>query len=136
MNVIQTMEELVRKLRESSSIPKILIVEDDVSYASLIRTWFEDLPYELEFAYSGEDAVERLSTKAFNLLWVDLKLPGLSGVDVIRHAKEVPAIVVKGYPNTDLAKEAHGLGVILVYGKPDNLQELKRFLNTFNLKPS
>jgi CheY-like chemotaxis protein len=131
---ITIMEALVRRINRESSCPSILVVEDDSDYASLVRAWFENLPYDLEFAANGEDAVERLSAKKFNLVWLDLQLPGISGVEVLRCVQDVPTIVVTGYPNSDLWREALALKkAFVLINKPDNLQEMKRILNTFKL---
>lgn len=130
---IKVMETLVKRIKGIAARPRILVVEDELDYVSLLQNWFTGLSYDLHFCHTGEEAIKRLYLDKYNLVWLDLKLPGVSGVEVLKHCQNLDTIVVTGYPDSDLAREAFKLGTGLVYRKPDNLQELKRFLQTFNL---
>jgi DNA-binding response OmpR family regulator len=62
----------------------ILIVEDEVKVANALKQGFEDEGYETAVASTGEDAFFRISTEHFDIILLDLMLPGCNGLEVLR----------------------------------------------------
>lgn len=127
------MEDILKRMASVRGTPSILVVEDDIDYVRLLQRWFEGMNYELVFCLSGEEAISQLSTRKWNLVWLDLKLPGISGVQVLDNIKDIPVLVVTSYPNSDLASEAMKRGGVLIMRKPETTEELKKFIKQFNL---
>lgn len=113
--------------------PSIMVVEDDIDYVRLLKRWFDGMNYDLVFCLTGEEAISQLSARKWNLVWLDLKLPGITGVQVLDNIKDIPVLVVTSYPNSDLASEAMKRGGVLVMRKPETTEELKKFIKQFNL---
>ncbi|WP_444994413.1 response regulator transcription factor [Aliikangiella sp. IMCC44359] len=68
---------------------KILIVEDDIDIAELLKVNLEDLAYECDICHRGDEAVSLITEKAFDLVILDLTLPGLCGLDVCKQVREI-----------------------------------------------
>jgi two-component system phosphate regulon response regulator PhoB len=71
---------------------KILIVEDEKNIAKLIRYNLEKAEYNCYSARSGEDALPILKKQAFDLMLLDIMLPGMDGFEVCRKIKEDPGL--------------------------------------------
>ena len=85
--------------------------------------------YEVVLAETGTEAVRALERQPFDLLISDLRMPDMTGVDVLRAAKqldpELAAILVTAYSSTDTAVEALRLGACDYLTKPFDVDELK-----------
>lgn len=81
--------------------PKILIVDDEPDVLEKLETIVSSEGFEVVKASSGKDAVERFETGCFDLVITDMKMPGLSGMDVLRQVKridkDVGVIILTGF---------------------------------------
>lgn len=68
--------------------PRILLVEDDADIARLITLHLEDLDAQLRHADRGDDALELALAETWDLIILDLRLPGISGLDICRRLRE------------------------------------------------
>lgn len=76
---------------------RILVVDDEPSIVELIRVNLEDGGYEVGVAADGDEALERFSQEAWDLVILDLMLPGVDGIEVcrrIRKESQVPIIML------------------------------------------
>lgn len=87
---------------------RILIIEDDPEHAELIRMGFRRHDeFFLDFAASGEEGLEMVAATAYDLISVDLVLPGIGGLDVLvrirKHDPDIPVVMVSGHGTTEMA---------------------------------
>jgi len=138
-------EDLLRFLRENS-IPvhedldnsgiKILIVDDEKAVISVIRRFLErsQAPFEIEVASDGYDAGHQVATFRPDVVFLDLKLPGVDGFEVCRRIKADPQhagtriIAMTGYYDGDVAQRVVELGALLCIEKPFSPDDLRRAL--------
>jgi len=87
---------------------RILIVDDEMVVRDSLKEWLEDEGFQAETAESGAQAVEKLTKKPFHLMLLDIKMPGMDGVEVLRRSKEMrPAFRSnRCSPSTGLLKKA------------------------------
>jgi len=111
----------------------ILIVDDEAIVRESIRDWLKDAGYEVIVAESGEEALKLIRKQNFGVMILDLRLPGINGIDVLRKAKalkpDIKSIVITAYPTMLTQEEASKLGAIDYLVKPifpDKLEELIR----------
>ena len=106
---------------------RVLIVEDDSDIAELERDYLQFNGYAVDIEEDGTRALERLRTEQYDILVVDLMLPGTSGFDIIaetRKTREIPVIVVSAKTD-DIAKlRGFDLGADDYIVKPFNPSEL------------
>lgn len=87
---------------------RILIVEDDPEHADLIRMGFRRHDeFFLDFASTGEQGLEMIRSRSYDLISVDLILPGIGGLDVLVRIRkidqDIPVVMVSGHGTTELA---------------------------------
>ena len=119
----------------------ILLVEDDEHVRCALQGILEE-EYSVTTAENYNEAVEALKGDDFNLLLTDLRLPGKSGLEVLRRAKdirpEIVSIILTGYGSIESAVEAVKEGVFDYLTKPVTgdilLTHVKRAIEYYNLK--
>jgi len=108
---------------------RILITDDDVASCQLFAKVLKAEGYTVNWAHSGEEALERLQSACPDLLLTDVRLPGMSGLEVTRavraHDPSLPVIVMTGFGSMETAVEAIREGAFDYISKPMNLEELK-----------
>lgn len=70
----------------------VLIVEDDTGLWPMYRHVLKDIPYTLIFARTGDEAMAALNTKQPVLIFLDVRLPMVSGEDILSHVHKVPRL--------------------------------------------
>ncbi len=68
---------------------QILIVDDEAIVRESIRDWLKDSGYDVRVAASGEEALELIEKDDFSVMIVDLRLPQMTGIDVLKRVKAV-----------------------------------------------
>jgi len=109
---------------------KVLIVDDDevvrLSYQRSLQAANCDV--DVEAALNGKDALEALERKSFDVVLLDLRMPGMDGMSVLKSIKrDWPAsgvVVITGYPTVESAKEAMRLGATDYLAKPVSPAEI------------
>ncbi len=106
----------------------ILLVEDEAPLRAAIAEQLTDRGFKVEQVDSGESALARLAEFAYDVIITDLRLPGISGADVLEAAvdryPEIVAIVVTGFGTVKDAVEAIKLGAWDFVSKPFQIDEL------------
>jgi two-component system, NtrC family, response regulator PilR len=109
--------------------PRILVVDDERSMRELLAIVLRREGYEVLLAESGRAAVSLLEREPVDLLISDIKMPDLSGVDVLRAAKtidqDILGIMITAFASTETAVEAMRLGACDYLSKPFDIDLLK-----------
>ena len=107
---------------------KILIVDDELIMRESLGEWLERDGYRVMKADSGEIAIEMLRTIKFDILLVDMKMEGMSGLDVLKHVKgndpEVAVVIITAYGSISGAVDAMKYGAWDYLLKPFDPNEL------------
>ncbi len=102
--------------------PKILLVEDDTAGREMGLFNLRKAGYDAHGAQDGAQGLERFDSVRPDLVITDVKMPGMSGMDLLREIKkrsdDVPVIVITAYANVDLAVDAMKAGAFDFIGKP------------------
>lgn len=108
---------------------KILVVDDDASIRNMLSIVLKNSGYDAAAAESSESALKRLKTETFHLIISDIKMPGISGIELLKKIKvispEIPVIMITAFASANDAVEAMKLGAEDYITKPFNLDELK-----------
>jgi DNA-binding NtrC family response regulator len=109
---------------------RILIVDDDEVSCQLFAETLEQEGYRVDQAHSGDEALVLLRDNLHDLLVIDVRMPGLTGLEVTRtvHAKHasLPIIVMTAFGSMETAIEAIHEGAFDFISKPMNLEEIKK----------
>jgi two-component system response regulator PilR (NtrC family) len=108
---------------------RILVVDDERSMRELLQIVLRREGHQVRLAEDGQAAVAELEREPVDVLISDIKMPGMTGVDVLREAKridpDVVGIMVTAYASTETAVEALRLGAYDYLTKPFDVEELK-----------
>jgi len=101
---------------------RILIVDDEEVMRDSLSDWLREDGYDVVAVESGAEAIEKVKAEAWNALLVDLKMPGMDGIEVVRQVKkispELPMIMVTAYATVDTAVQAMKEGAYDYIAKP------------------
>lgn len=107
---------------------RILFVDDDVTLRQLVRDQLTTLGYAMEEADDGISAMEKLQAGNFDLMILDINMPGKSGIDVLKFIKDKSmncrVIMLTGRVGFNVATESLKLGADEYITKPFNLEYL------------
>ncbi len=108
--------------------PRVLIVDDDLAFRVGTLALLEDHAFDVTIAVNGEEAKQKLSEQEFDLVLTDLVMPGVNGLDLLKHIKssqpDIPVIMVTGFASIGTAVEAMRLGALDYVTKPCENDEL------------
>ncbi len=111
----------------------ILVVDDEAIVRESIRDWLREAGYLAEMVETGEEALDLISKKDFSIMILDYRLPGKSGVDVLREVKktkpQIKCIMITAFPSARLTAElaqVGGLDDFLI--KPVMMEQLEKII--------
>jgi CheY-like chemotaxis protein len=82
---------------------RVLVVDDEEGIRLLYKEELEEEGCEVEIAASGEEAIEKLESDSIDLVLLDIKMPGMDGIEVLRKVKErwknLPVVLCTAYPH-------------------------------------
>lgn len=108
---------------------KILIIDDEKSILDLLSVVFKKEGYIVETSLSAKTALELIDKEEFDLILTDIKLPQMSGMKILKYAKEkypaMPVVMITAYGTIKQAIEALKMGAMDYIVKPFNMEELK-----------
>ena len=109
--------------------PRILIVEDDASMGFFLCEAMNKEGYQAALVPNGEEALSRLNREDFDVVLLDLKLPRMSGMDVLTNMKrthpDTTVIMVTAHGSRSVALEAIGKGAYDYFSKPFEINEMR-----------
>jgi signal transduction histidine kinase/ActR/RegA family two-component response regulator len=119
---------------------KILLIEDDNDLQGVLVDMLSGEGYEVKVACSGTEGISFLKLEKYDVIITDLGISGMTGWDFAAEAKEInpriPVILVTGWGDQILTKEAKDLGVEVVLSKPIKRENLERAIaRALKLKP-
>jgi len=118
----------VADTRRISKSPRILIVDDDAGQRSLLSSFLKGQGFDIVTADSGERALETLRSGEFSMMISDVRMPGISGLEALKRAREqnsiLPVLLVTAYADIREAVGAMRDGAVNYLAKPIDLDEL------------
>ena len=122
-------------------VARVLVVEDHQDIGDLMRLALSRSLIDATLCRTGEEALTRLTSEAYDLVLLDIALPGVSGLELCRHLKadpqlqDIPVIFVSGQASPENKQEAERLGAVDFIEKPITLLRfLSRVMGQLKLK--
>jgi len=114
-------------------IVTVLVVDDDRRMVKTICDILTVKGYAAETAFSGEEALEKVGSGQADCVLMDIRMPGMSGVDatraIVELAPQLPVVLMSAYVNDEQLYEARRNGAYAVLTKPLDLQLILTFLS-------
>jgi two-component system repressor protein LuxO len=112
----------------ASERPSVLIVEDSLSLGAVYRGYLRDEPYEVSHVPDGMSAMARMSRNPPDAVLLDLQLPDMDGMEILRHVHEnhmpVSVVIITGHASVDRAVDAMRFGAFDFVEKPLTAERL------------
>lgn len=112
---------------------KVLVVDDQNGIRVLLMEVFSTEGYDTYQASNGKLALDIVRNVSPDLILLDMKIPGMDGLDILKHVKEIDVsikvIMMTAYGELDMIKEATDLGAIMHFTKPFDIDELRLAVN-------
>ena len=109
--------------------PTALVVDDEASIRELLARALDSHGWRSVVASGGEVALEQLQGRRFDLIFLDLLMPGMNGAQTFREIHKVDptanVVIITAYPDSVLMAEALKVGPFAVMPKPFRLEELR-----------
>jgi two-component system response regulator HydG len=109
-------------------MPKILLIEDDISFCKLLEKFLVKKAYEVTISFSAAEARIAVKKESFDLILTDLRLPDSDGIGLMAEFKnaypEIPVILMTGYSDVNTAVKAIKNGAADYISKPFNPDEV------------
>jgi len=107
---------------------RIIIVDDDENIRTTMKTILEDEGYIVDLATTGNEAIEMTKEKAYNIALLDIRLPDMEGVELLKRIKNIVPrtrkIMVTGYPSMQNAISALNKNADAYLVKPVDVEKL------------
>jgi len=107
---------------------RVLVVDDELVVRDSLKEWLIDVGFSVDMAASGKEAIELLSVSDYGLMLLDIKMPGMDGVEVLKVAKEMredlPVLMMTAYATVETAVEAMKIGARDYLMKPFDIEAL------------
>jgi DNA-binding NtrC family response regulator len=119
-------------LTAAKAVLDLLLVDDDDELRSDMASYFSRQGHAVEQSDSGQSALELVERRAFDIIVLDLMMPGMTGLDVLKELQarnsESEVVVLTGEATVETAVEAMKLGAREFLTKPISLKELDRLV--------
>ena len=112
---------------------RILIVEDDAEMRSLLKDFFEEDGFEIDSVSNGSEAFRKIAREPFDLIITDIRMPGLTGLDILPGIKklqpEVSIIVITAFGSEEVRRKALERGATAYLEKPILFNKLRTLVH-------
>ncbi len=118
----------IRLFREGRRDFGVLVVDDEYTVRDSIKEWLEEEGFLVETAGSGEEALEAVKAQSYKMMLLDIKMPGMDGVEVLKKTREIfpemAVIMMTAYATVETAVEAMKTGAMDYLMKPFDPEDL------------
>jgi len=113
--------------------PRFLLIDDDILTQTILKDLLAEKGYSLNIASKGETGLSRAKKEAFDVIFVDIRLPDISGIEILRKAPLLPSkplmVVITAYPDIETAIQSIKSGAYDYIKKPIDLKEFDVLLD-------
>jgi YesN/AraC family two-component response regulator len=115
------------------NVPSILIVDDETETVNELKYFINRIiEAKVDTAHNGTDGFNLIKDNDYDLVFLDIKMPGMNGLDVMRKIKAIKplpdTLVITGYSDGDIAEESKEAGALGYIPKPIFLENFKRLI--------
>jgi DNA-binding NtrC family response regulator len=117
-------------IRSGGSVRRLLVVDDHASIRELLASWAQERGYDARLAADGREALTALERQPFDLVISDMRMPGLSGLDLLQRppdaSRDAAIVFITAFGSVQEAVQALHAGALDYVTKPFNVEELFR----------
>jgi DNA-binding response OmpR family regulator len=111
---------------------RVLIVDDEPDFVEVIREFLQERGFEALVAYSGPEALQKVKDERPHIVFLDIRMPGMGGLEVLRKIREIDrevgVIMLTAVDDPETGRQSLLLGAFDYLVKPVDLKYLERVL--------
>jgi DNA-binding response OmpR family regulator len=124
------LEAVVRDLPRKAARQDVLVIDDEAAVNNNIRKILSKKGFSVEQAMTKEEALQKVEDKVYSLVLLDLKIPGVKGLELLKAIREknpkTLVVIITGYASIETAKESARLGAVDYLPKPFTPDEIRK----------
>ncbi len=128
----------LRRLSMFKTPSRILLVDDEKDFVEMLMLRLEEIGEKVVPAYSGLEGLEKLNQMEFDVVILDIKMPGMDGIETLREIKKryplVEVIMLTGHGTIESAVEGMKLGAFDFLFKPADFDDLTDKVNKARMR--
>jgi excisionase family DNA binding protein len=125
-------------LKEEGGQSPVMVVDDDPAVQMLFKQFLKRAGFSRIVVGTGEEAMEVARQQTFELIFLDLNLPDISGDDLYQRIKqlhpETPIVIITGFPDSDMLNRILQSGPVTVIQKPIDFEQLNKTIRQLGHK--
>jgi excisionase family DNA binding protein len=125
---------------EEHGQPTVLVVDDDEEIQNMFKVFLKRAGFSRLIVGTGKEAFAALEKQKFDLCFLDLQLPDITGDEIYSSAKEkdpdLPIVIITGYPDSQMLDNILKHGPVTVLKKPLHTEQLQQTLRILGRKPA
>jgi len=119
----------------NSVIAQVLVIDDEEVIRDLIQETLEERGHHVRCVSNAHDGLELVKSNSFDLVLLDLKMPGMDGAELLHEIKAInpklPVIIITGYPESEIMARALKEGPFTIMNKPFSESDIINCVDTF-----
>jgi DNA-binding NtrC family response regulator len=121
---------VVHEVPWKAAAEDVLVIDDEAAVNNNIRKILSKKGFSVDQAMTKEEALKKIEDKAFRLVLLDLKIPGVQGLELLQAIREKSpetlVVIITGYASIETAKESARLGAVAYLPKPFTPDEIRK----------
>jgi excisionase family DNA binding protein len=113
---------------EGNGQPTVLVIDDDPALQQLFKQFLKKAGFGRIVVGTGTEAIQYAEKQKFDLVFLDLKLPDISGDELYKKLKslhpDLPIVIITGYPDSEILSKILATGPVTVIQKPIEFEQL------------
>lgn len=118
--------------KEEHGQPTVLVVDDDEALQAMFKLFLKKAGFSRLVVGTGKEALAALAKQKFDLCFLDLQLPDITGDEIYKVAKdkypELPVVIITGYPDSEMMNNILRFGPVTMLKKPLKVEALEETL--------
>src|SRR5438067_1613842 len=123
---------------EEHGQPTVLVVDDDEGVQAMFKLFLKKSGFSRNIVGTGKEAIAALKKQKFDLFFLDLMLPDITGDEIYKQARQIapdlPIVIITGYPDSQMLDNILRFGPVTVLKKPLKIEQLAQTLKVLGHK--
>lgn len=112
---------------------RVCIIDDDEKICRMFKTVLNEEGINADYALSGHSAVEMVRSNSYDILFIDMVMPGINGLQTLEQIRtfnpNIPVVMISGYSVAELLETPKKLGIYESIDKPIYISQIMKVIN-------